>query len=120
MPLQRELKVKTLRLRQALTSKSQVFDSIKYSTLTNSLLHFDDELDDNEEEILMFTEALDIMEVEVPEDLREAANAIIFDKKIPISKNDTPNRKKNRFLSYTLNKKVIAICNLLTLKEICS
>ena len=100
--------------------KSPLLTSTESSTLENSFLHLNDELGGDDKEILMFTEALDIMEVEVPEEFREAANGIIVDRRIPISKNDKSNTKKNRFLTYTLNKKMYEICDLLTLKEICS
>jgi len=117
-PLQRELRVKVLKLRQAMNSALST--STESSTLENNFLQINDELDGDDEEVLTFTEALDIMDVEVPEDFRDVANAIIVDKKIPIARKDQSNLKQNRFLSYTLNKKIHEICELLTLAEICS
>jgi len=118
VPLQREVTVKTLRMSKSMFSDLSV--STDSSTLENNFLHANQDLDDDDEEILTFTEVLDLMDVEVPEDFRAKADSIIVEKRIPISKKDkSESAHKKRFLSYTLNKKLYEICEMLTLEEVC-
>ena len=95
-------------------------NSIESPTVMNSISNLYEELDDDDEEIVTYTEVLNIMGVEVPENFRKMAEGIILRNKIPISKNDESNKTKNRFLCDTFNRKMFDICEVLTLDEICS
>ena len=94
--------------------------SIDSSTLTNSIINFHEELDDDEEEIVTCTAVMKVMGIEVPETFSKKADDIIHFKRIPIYKIIESSRKKNYFLCDTFNMKIHDICEILTLKEICS
>lgn len=118
-PLKRELKVKTLKLCQR-----DVASLMEVSTLESNFSDTTDELDEEDEELLTFTEILDLMQVPIPEPLKGKLDMILKQKKIPVEQNvrtnGAPNsaKKKNRFLSYTPNKKLSEICDMLSLEEV--
>ena len=118
-PLQRELKVKTLKL-----SNRELKWSFDISTLESTLSDANDELDVQDEELLTFSEVLVLMDIPVPELLQEKLDKILREKKIPVEQNVASkpgtgdSKKKNRFLSYTLNKKLSGICDTLSIEEV--
>ena len=118
-PLQRELKVKTLKL-----SNRELKSPLDISTLASNFSDANDELDEQDEELLTFSEVLVLMDIPVPELLQEKLDQILKEKRIPVEQNVAcrpgtgESKKKNRFLSYTLNKKLSGICDTISLEEV--
>ena len=93
----------------------------------------DDNFGEDEEEILTFIAALEMLNIEVPEGFNDISNReykqIFKENKISIDyghvRDEDDNLEEgnnlrlwNKFFSFTLNEKLMEICDLLTLQDI--
>ena len=93
----------------------------------SELVQRDRNFGEDEEEIFTFIAALEMLNIEVPEVLKEIFNKkneqIFKENKMPIDyglirDEDDNLKRRNKFFSHTLNKKLMDICDLLTLQDI--
>ena len=115
--LKRELQTKTSKL----TCKNS--DIVPhFSTLDTNFEDDCDELNAEEEELLTFTEVLDLMNIKKPVILEKKLETILTTKKITVQKNaqnkNDAETQKNKFLSYSNNKILSEICDKLSFQEV--
>lgn len=91
---------------------------LEISTLESILSDTADQIDKDDEELLIFTKVLDLMQVPIPEQLQDKSDIILKDKRIRKTPATDPDKKKNRFLSYTPNEKLSEVCDKLSLEEV--
>ncbi|XP_018018622.1 uncharacterized protein LOC108675143 isoform X2 [Hyalella azteca] len=112
-PLMRELKVKTLRM------CSLDVPLLEMPTLESNFADLDDAISVQDEELLTFTEVLQVVGYPVPALLQEKLEAVLSQKRIPARHTRRSSAgNENQFLSYTFNKNIGKICESLSAEEV--
>lgn len=111
-PVRRELQLRLLKL-----SSLELRDKNHLSTLESNFSDDNDQLSNEEEDVLEFTEIFDMFEQQAPEGIKANFTKIVESKKIPIRRSlDT--QKKKTFFVYAENKIMMKICNNLSPYEV--
>lgn len=111
-PVRRELQLRLLKL-----SSLELRDMNHLSTLESNFSDDNDQLSNEEEDVLEFTEIFDMFEQQAPEGIKANFTKIVESKKIPIRRSlDT--QKKKTFFVYAENKIMMKICNNLSPYEV--
>ncbi|XP_071546174.1 uncharacterized protein [Panulirus ornatus] len=113
-PLREEAK---LRIMNLLDKCKELTSSRTSITLSNNFNSSRDSLSEAEEEILQFSEILNMFGHPVPQAISETSENIIFTRKIPAVTEDGYKRWKTYFV-YSENKVLMKICNKLTEEEV--
>ncbi|XP_066989993.1 uncharacterized protein [Macrobrachium rosenbergii] len=111
-PLLREMQLRLLKL-----SACEKSISTGPSTLESNFSDTDEKLDDEDEEILAFTEIFEMFGHSIPEQIKSLYGMIISQKKIPVRQGTTGYDKKSFFV-YAENKIIMKICDDLTPKDV--
>ena len=103
----------------------EVVHSLELSTLESNFSDENEELTMHDEELLVFCETLDVMNIPIPDVLKDKLENILSTKKIPARKSAHPKcgenenqEEKNNFLAYTTNKILSEIGENLTAEEV--
>lgn len=88
------------------------------STLESNLLKKYDQLSNEEEDILEFTEIFEMFNLSLPESIRVNFGNIISSKKIPLKRGDIGNYSKKTFFVYAENKIMMKICDSLSPQDV--
>ncbi|ROT61665.1 caspase 4 [Penaeus vannamei] len=110
-PVRRELEHRILKL------KSVQLNTNTLSTLESNLLKKYDQLSNEEEDILEFTEIFEMFNLSLPESIRVNFGNIISSKKIPLKRGDIGNHSKTFFV-YAENKIMMKICDSLSPQDV--
>ncbi|XP_045610647.2 cell death protein 3 isoform X1 [Procambarus clarkii] len=107
-PVRRELQLRLLKL-----SSVELCSTNSLSTLESNFSDESDQLSNDEEDILEFTEIFEMFNYSAPESIKSNFGNIIASKKIPV-RADFGSVSKKTFFVYAENKIMMKVCNCLT------
>ncbi|XP_042868851.1 uncharacterized protein LOC122251198 isoform X2 [Penaeus japonicus] len=110
-PARRELQLRILKLCNVELNTNTL------STLESNFSDENDQLNNEEEDILEFTEIFEMFNISAPENIKTKFGSIISNKKIPL-RGDIENYSKKTFFVYAENKVMMKICNSLSPQDV--
>lgn len=110
--VRRELQLRILKL------SSVEFNTNTLSTLESNFSDENDQLSNEEEDILEFTEIFEMFNISAPENIKVNFGNIISSKKIPLKRGDIGHYSKKTFFVYAENKIMMKICDSLTPQDV--
>ncbi|XP_071546196.1 uncharacterized protein [Panulirus ornatus] len=110
-PVRRELQLRLLKLSSVDFTKNE-----NLSTLESNFSDENDQLSNEEEDVLEFTEIFEMFNHSAPEKIKSSFGSITFSKKIPVGRGS--GFQKKTFFVYGENKIIMEICNALSPMEV--